>query len=430
MNSDNAKGSKNIAVVGSGISSLTAAYVLARRHRVTVFEADERIGGHTATKSVSLDDGNDYAVDTGFIVFNDRTYPNFIKLMSRLGVASQATQMGFSVTDPASGYEYSGSGINGLFAQRRNCVKPAHLRMLREIVRFNRACTDDYRKDRVNPELTLGEYLAREGYSTFFRRHYILPMVSAIWSSGLLGAADMPLLFFVRFFHNHGLLTVTNQPQWYTLKGGSHSYLVPLTREFADDIHVNCPVNRIERTGQGAVISTTRFGDQHFDEVVLGCHSDQALKLLADPTQAEHDILGAMAYRENDVALHTDARILPRSTRAWASWNYRLAPGPEEGDDAGAVLTYNMNMLQRLNAPETLCVSVNATDYLDQDRILGRYRYSHPVFNRASVAAQERWEQISGSNHTHYCGAYWRNGFHEDGVVSGLRVAEDLGERF
>lgn len=416
---------KQIAIIGSGISGLTAAYLLAKRHRVTVFEAGETIGGHTATKRVEVS-GKAYDVDTGFIVFNDRTYPNFIKLLSRLGVPSQLTEMGFGVTQPDHGHEYSGSGVRGLFAQKRNLLRPAHWRMLREILRFNRECTQAFEQDRVDPDMSLGDFLEAGHYSRFFREHYILPMVSAIWSSGIRGAADMPLLFFIRFFHNHGLLTVTNQPQWYTIKGGSHSYLTPLTREFADDIHTRCPVTRVERTEAGVRVHTERFGHQAFEEVVFACHSDQALKLLADPTEREHAVLSAMPYQENDVVLHTDANILPKARGAWASWNYRLSPGRDDE----AVLTYNMNMLQRLDCPETICVSVNATEWLEEHKILGRYCYSHPVFNRQSVAAQQRWQDISGVNHTHYCGAYWRNGFHEDGVVSGLRVAQALGERF
>lgn len=425
MNANSQTDSRNIAIIGSGISGLTAAHLLSRRHRVAVFEAGPTIGGHTATKSVELG-GRRYDVDTGFIVFNDRTYPNFIKLLSRLGVPSQLTDMGFSVTGPDHQYEYSGSGFHGIFAQRRNLFSPAHWGMLREIIRFNRACTRDFEQDSVDPDLTLGDYLHNLGYSAFFQRHYILPMVSAIWSSGLSGAAQMPLLFFVRFFHNHGLLTVTNQPQWYTIKGGSHSYLAPLTRDFQEDIYTDCPVTRVQRLEQGVLVTTERFGEQRFDEVIFACHSDQALKLLADPSQEESEVLGAIPYQQNDVTLHTDESVLPRARRAWASWNYWLT----ERDSEQAVLTYNMNILQRLRAPRTLCVSVNATPWLDERKILGRYQYSHPVFNRESIAAQQRWDDISGRQHTHYCGAYWRNGFHEDGVVSGLRVAAALGEAF
>lgn len=418
---------KNIAVIGSGISGLTAAYVLSRRHNITVFEAGEHVGGHTATKSLRLNE-TEYQVDTGFIVFNDRTYPNFIKLLSHLGVSSQATEMGFSVTCPETGFEYSGSGLKGLFAQRRNLLRPRFLKMLLEVVRFNRACTRAFNEDSIEKELTLGEYLQREGYSKFFQRYYILPMVSAIWSSGLSGAASMPLLFFVRFFHNHGLLTVTNQPQWCTVKGGSKAYIAPITRQFRDSIRTQCPVQSVRRLGEGGVqICTDQFGKEYFDEVVIACHSDQALKLLADPSEEEYQILSAIPYQNNAVVLHSDTEMLPKCRKAWASWNYRMKAADVENQ---AVLTYNMNMLQSLAAPQTLCVSVNAGADIDPNKILGRYNYSHPVFNRASIAAQQNWESISGKRNTHFCGAYWRNGFHEDGVVSGLRVAAALGEEF
>ncbi len=295
-------------------------------------------------------------------------------------------------------------------------------------MRFNRACTKAFKDDSIEKELTLGEYLEREGYSDFFQNYYILPMVSAIWSSGLAGAASMPLLFFVRFFHNHGLLTVANQPQWYTVKGGSQAYLTPISRQFRESIRTQCPVQSVRRLDEGGVqISTEKFGTERFDEVVIACHSDQALKLLADPSEQEYEILAAIPYQSNEVILHTDARVLPNAKSAWASWNYRLGGADVENQ---AVLTYNMNMLQNIEAPETFCVSVNASSEIDPDKILGRYNYSHPVFNRASIAAQQRWAQISGKRNTHYCGAYWRNGFHEDGVVSGLKVAEALGEAF
>lgn len=414
---------KKIAVIGSGISGLLSAYLLARRHEVVMFEAASEIGGHTATRAVTLGD-QQFAVDTGFIVFNDRTYPNFIKLLERLGVAYQTTDMGFSVSCRRTGFEYSGTSLGGVFAQGKNIFNPAHWGMLREILRFNKACLQLHASNNIPEQKTLGEYLRDEGYSERFQQFYILPMVSAIWSSGLDTAAAMPLVFFIRFFHNHGLLTVTQQPQWYTLKGGSQAYLKPITQPYAESIHTSCPVQSLRREVQGVVVTTERFGEQLFDEVVLACHSDQALKLLADPSAAEYEVLSAIPYKDNEVVLHSDEKMLPQSRRAWASWNYLLA----SKDQDATVLTYNMNILQRLSAPVTFCVTVNPDEAIDAQKTYGIYHYSHPMFTLESIAAQARWQDISGVNRTHYCGAYWRNGFHEDGVVSAIRVAQALGE--
>jgi predicted NAD/FAD-binding protein len=414
---------KKIAIIGSGISGLLSGYLLARRHDVTVFEAGNEIGGHTATKIVSTPEGN-LAVDTGFIVFNDRTYPNFLKLLAQLGVAYQPTEMGFSVSCQRTGFEYSGTSLNGVFAQRKNVINISHWRMLKEIVQFNSACTQLYKENSIPEDQTLGEYLQIQGYSEKFIHFYILPMVSAIWSSPIGTAAAMPLTFFVRFFHNHGLLTVTQQPQWYTIKGGSHQYLQPLTQKYKDSIYTNCPVLNVKRNTDSVLVTTSLFGEQVFDEVIFACHSDQALKLLADPSPSEYDILAAIPYQSNQVVLHSDLRLLPKLRRAWASWNYILL---NHGED-NVALTYNMNILQKLNSATTFCVTVNAGASIDPQKIYGEYHYSHPMFTSDSVNAQERWAEISGINHTHFCGAYWRNGFHEDGVVSAIRVAEMLGE--
>lgn len=418
---------KKIAIIGSGISGLSCAYLLADTHHVDVFEASPTLGGHTATKTF-MAGGELYNVDTGFIVFNDRTYPHFLKLLAVLGVQYQKTQMGFSVTNERTGYEYAGTSLRGLFAQRRNWLNPQHWNLLREILRFNKRCIQLHDENAV-PDITLGEFLATQKFGAFFSTHYILPMVSAIWSSGLTVAAQMPLLFFIRFFYHHGLLTVTRQPQWYTITGGSKQYLGPLTKKFADNIHLNCPVIFIRRVPKGVLVYSKQFGEQLFDEVVLACHSDQALHLLIDATPAEHDVLSAIPYRPNRVQLHTDTHLLPRNERAWASWNYRV-PSIKQHTSTGdaAVLTYNMNILQNLEAaPVTYCVSVNAEELVKPERIYGNYEYAHPVFTRESVAAQRRWAEISGHNRTHFCGAYWRNGFHEDGLVSGIRVAKALG---
>ena len=419
---------KKIAIVGSGISGLLSGYLLSRRHDVSVFEAGDEIGGHTATKIVSAPEGQ-LAVDTGFIVFNDRTYPNFLKLLAQLGVAYQPTEMGFSVACQRTGFEYSGTSFNGIFAQRKNIFNKSHWCMLKEIVRFNAACTRLYMDNCIPEDQTLGEYLQLQGYSEKFIHFYILPMVSAIWSSPIGTAAAMPLTFFVRFFHNHGLLTVTQQPQWYTIKGGSHQYLQPLTEKYKDSIYTNCPVLKVKRNSDSVSVATALFGEQLFDEVIFACHSDQALKLLADPSSAETEILAAIPYQSNQVVLHSDIRLLPRLRRAWASWNYFLLNhGEADSVSKSVALTYNMNILQKLNSATTFCVTVNAGKAIAPEKIYGEYHYSHPMFTRESVAAQARWAEISGVNHTHFCGAYWRNGFHEDGVVSAIRVAEMLGE--
>lgn len=419
---------KKIAIIGSGISGLLSGYLLSRRHDVSVFEAKNEIGGHTATKIVTAPEGQ-IAVDTGFIVFNDRTYPNFLKLLAQLDVTYQPTDMGFSVACQDTGFEYSGTSLNGLFAQRKNILSRSHWRLLKEIVQFNAACTQLYKDNCIPEDQSLGDYLRLNGYSERFIHFYILPMVSAIWSSPIGAAAAMPLVFFVRFFHNHGLLTVTQQPQWYTIKGGSHQYLQPITENYRDTIYTNCPVLNIKRNADSVLVNTARFGEQFFDEVIFACHSDQALKLLTDPSSAEYDILSAIPYQSNQVVLHSDIRLLPKLRRSWASWNYMyLHSGEHDHASESAALTYNMNILQKLNSATTFCVSVNAGEAIDPEKVYGEYHYSHPMFTRESVAAQERWAEISGINHTHFCGAYWRNGFHEDGVVSAIRVAEMLGE--
>lgn len=414
---------KKIAIIGAGIGGLMSAYLLCKRNRVSVFEAANEIGGHTATKRVCLADGA-YELDTGFIVFNDRTYPNFMKLLNILGVSYQPAEMGFSVSCRHTGFEYAGTSVNGLFAQRKNIINNDHWKMLLDILRFNKDCIALYEQGAIPEAQTLGDYLQQRGYSDRFKRFYILPMVSAIWSSSMITAAAMPLVFFIRFFYNHGLLTIASQPQWYTVIGGSHKYLGPLTEAYKECIFTNCPVVTVRRTDKGVIVNSNRFGEQYFDEVIFACHSDQALQLLADASATETEILSAIPFESNQVILHSDTRLLPVSRRAWASWNYLLS---ERGSDS-ATLTYNMNILQRLNSAETFCVSVNAGNKIEASKIYGTYRYSHPMFTQGSLAAQARWEDISGVNHTHFCGAYWRNGFHEDGVVSAIKVASCLGE--
>lgn len=411
-----------IAIVGSGIAGLTCAYLLNRKHDIQVFEASDWIGGHTHTVDVQVE-GRRYAIDTGFIVFNDWTYPNFIRLLGQVGVAFKPTEMSFSVSDPSSGVEYNGHDLNSLFAQRSNLWSPAFWGMLRDILRFNRQSLDDLASDRIDADTTLGQYLQRNGYGRRFIEHYIVPMGSAIWSMSLADMLGFPLQFFVRFCKNHGLLSVSDRPTWQVIEGGSRSYVAPLTASFAERIRLNCPVSRVVRDDNGVTLHSAA-GEERFDKVVFACHSDQALALLDQASTAERDILGALPYASNDVVLHTDTRLLPERPLAWASWNYRLG-GPS---DQPAAVTYNMNILQGIDSATTFCVSLNQSAAIDPGKILARFRYAHPQYSLAGTAAQARWQELQGAQHSYFCGAYWANGFHEDGVVSALRVARAFGE--
>lgn len=412
-----------IAIIGSGIAGLTCAYLLNRRHDIRVYEAGSWIGGHTHTVQVCLN-GEIQAVDTGFIVFNDWTYPHFIRLLGQIGVKFKATEMSFSVCDPATGLEYNGNNLNSLFAQRRNLLSPGFWGMLRDILRFNQHAQLDLQNQRITASTTLGDYLKSQGYGERFIQHYIVPMGSAIWSMSRGQMLGFPLQFFVRFFKNHGLLSVSNRPQWYVIEGGSSRYIEPLTASFRERIRLDCPVQRVERDELGVVIHSAA-GSERFDKVVFACHSDQALRLLASPSHAEQEILQALPYADNDVVLHTDTRLLPRRRLAWASWNYRLAASAGKA----AAVTYDMNILQGLQSSTTFCVSLNQSAAIDPSKILARYTYAHPQYSLEAVAAQARWSELQGARHSFYCGAYWANGFHEDGVVSALRVVQSFGEQ-
>ena len=413
-----------IAVIGSGISGLASAHYLSERHEVWMFEAGSRVGGHTATVDVQLGTRR-YAIDTGFIVFNDWTYPNFIRLLDELGVPSQPTEMGFSVSDPASGLEYAGASLDTLFAQRRNLLSPPFIAMVRDILRFNREAVADLDAGRLSADETLGAYLARNGYGERFRDQYLVAMGAAIWSADCASVLDFPASFFLRFFRNHGLLSVKNRPQWRVIEGGSREYLRPLCARFEKRIRTATAVKNVIRLPQGGIELVLNGGErQRFDQVVIATHSDQALQMLAEPTAGERAILGAIPYQRNDVVLHTDTRLLPRNRKTWSSWNYTL-----DARDKPAVVTYNMNILQGIEAPETFCVTLNNSAAINPVKVLGRFQYDHPVFSLAGQAAQGRWDEINGVADTWYCGAYWHNGFHEDGVVSALRVVEALDRR-
>lgn len=411
-----------IAIIGSGISGLTSAYLLNRQHDIQVFEASDWIGGHTHTVDVQVA-GRSYAVDTGFIVFNDWTYPNFMRLLAQLKVGYQPTEMSFSVRDPQSNVEYNGNTLNSLFAQRSNLLSPTFWGMLRDILRFNREAIADLENQRIDAHTTLGTYLQSRGYRQRFIDHYIVPMGAAIWSMSLGEMLNFPLQFFVQFFKNHGLLSVTNRPQWHVVSGGSRSYVEPLCASFRQHMRLNCPVFKVERDDLGVTLHSAN-GVERFDKVIFACHSDQALKLLDQPTEAEQSILGALPYADNEVVLHTDIRLLPKRRLAWASWNYRL-----DGDrQRSAAVTYNMNILQGIESDTTFCVSLNQSEAIDPAKVLSRHTYAHPQYSLAGMAAQARWHELLGTRHTYYCGAYWANGFHEDGVVSALRVARAFGE--
>ena len=412
---------KRIAVIGAGISGLTAAWLLGRRHQVVLYEAESRLGGHTCTVAVD-DPAGPQQVDVGFIVFNDRTYPHFRRLLSQLGVGEQPAPMGFAVSCERTGLEYCGDGLGGLFGQKRNLLSPAHWGMIRDILRFNREAPALLRGEQG--EMPLGEFLDRGGYSERFVTHYILPMGGAIWSCNEAQMRAFPARFFVRFFDNHGLLTIRDRPQWYVVPGGSSRYVEKLLAGLKAEVRSGAAVQRVRRDGDRVQV-TCNGQEEAFDEVVLACHSDQALALLADADMDETQLLGNIPYQDNDVVLHWDDRLLPRTRRCWSSWNALLAADPAER----VQVTYNMNILQGLQSERTWCVTLNATDRIDPARIVDRFRFSHPLFTPQGLAQrEERLARVNGRRHTWFCGAWCRNGFHEDGVVSALAVAAAFGE--
>ncbi|MGB0715267.1 MAG: NAD(P)/FAD-dependent oxidoreductase [Phycisphaerae bacterium] len=409
---------KRIAIVGSGVAGLVAAYLLRRRHDVTLFEADDRLGGHAHTISVSRSAG-DFHVDTGFVVFNEVAYPNFIRLLDELGVASQASDMSFSVQCQASGLEYAS---HCLFAQRSNYFRPRFYGMLRDISRFFREAREV--RDAAYDEMTLGDYFAHRRYSKSFIEDHLVPMGSAIWSAQP-GAFDrFPVQHFVNFFDNHGFLQLRNRSAWRTVTGGSRQYVDAIARHLEGAVRLSSPVLGVRRDADQVSIRTPA-GSDVFDEVVLAVHSDQALAMLEDPSDDEARVLGAIGYQANDTVLHTDEKLLPTNRRAWASWNYWR---PRNAGPTSVQVTYNMNRLQCLDADATFCVTLNRTGEIDQSHVIRELSYAHPEYDREAFDAQKEWHLISGRRRTHYCGAYWGYGFHEDGVKSGLAVAKSLGE--
>ncbi len=408
---------KRIAIVGSGITGLTCAWLLKDQYHVTLFEAAPRLGGHTNTVDVETTSGK-YAVDTGFIVHNDATYPNFVKIMDRLGVKRQDTSMSFSVRCEDTGLEYNGTSINTLFAQRSNLLSPKFWRLIRGIFKFNKLA----RAFLIDPDrdMTLGKFLENIPAETV--RYYVMPMGAAVWSTPLEEMTRFPALFFIRFFENHGFLNIEDRPQWKVIQGGSRNYIAKMTQGLSDQIHTSSPVEQVSSHSQGASLRVS--GDTvQFDQVILATHSDQALKLLASPTDAERNILGAIPYTRNVAWLHTDTRFQPIAKRAWASWNYHLS-----GDQMDkATVTYNMNILQGLKAPETFLVTLNPHHEIDLEHVIRKITYHHPLFTLEGMQAQKHLGEINGRNRIWFCGAWHRNGFHEDGVWSALQTCRQLG---
>jgi predicted NAD/FAD-binding protein len=412
---------RRVAIVGTGIAGLACAHALHRRHAIEVFEAEGRIGGHVHTVPVDLG-GRRFEVDTGFIVFNEHTYPGFCRLLEALGVASQPTDMSFSVRCDEAGLEYAGGGLSQLFADRSNLVRPRFLRMVRDVIRFYA----DARSllERPDPKVSLGAWLEGRRYGRELLDHHLLPMSAAIWSCAPQAVLEFPALTLVRFFANHGLLDLRDRPRWRVVAGGSARYVEALVAPFRDRIRLRCAVRKLSRLPSGVELVLADGSRHRFDDVVLALHADQALALLCDPSPAERAVLGAIRYQRNDVLLHTDARVLPRRRRAWASWNYHVLPGA----GGRAAVSYHMNRLQRLAAPEEILVTLNAAELVDPTRVIARMAYDHPVLDREAVRAQQDWAAVSGVRCTHYCGAYWGYGFHEDGLQSALRVARAFGE--
>ena len=406
-----------IAIIGAGVSGLVCEHLLHRDHELVIFEASDRAGGHANTVHVETDTGA-YDLDTGFVVFNDRNYAGFERLLSELGVATQPSQMSFGVSDGVD-FEYNGASPNGLFATRRNLIAPAFHRMIGDLIRFNRDARRLLASDEDPP---LGDWLSQQHYSRMFVERLIVPQASAVWSADPAQMWSFPARFLVEFFENHGMLGFRGRPHWRTIVGGSRRYVEALIRPWRVHLRLSTPVTEVARHPGHVTVSSRGREPERFDAVVIATHSDQALALLADPSERERELLGAIPYQQNEVVLHTDRSLLPRRRRAWASWNVHLG----DGAPGRCTVTYHLNGLQSLRADREFCVTLNRTEAIDPEQIICKTQYAHPIYTPAGVAAQARHHEISGRNRTHYCGAYWGWGFHEDGLRSAQRVASEL----
>ena len=415
---NNASKKLKIAIIGSGISGLTSAYILNKKHDITIYEKNDYIGGHTHTHKIP-ENNTTFNVDSGFIVYNENTYPNFIRLLDLLNVERQHSNMGFSVKTSYKDFEYSGNSIGSIFAKKSNMFNPYFLNMLKSILRFNKVSIKDL--DKIDASTSLIEYLKSKRFSSYFIKYYIVPMAAAIWSTSPKMILKMPALFFIKFFNNHGLLQVKNRPQWWVIKNGSKQYVKKIINQFNGTINLNTPVIKVSRN-ENQVIIKTKTNSDVFDAVIFATHSDQSLRLLQDYSDDEKNILSKIKYQKNTALIHTDTSILPKRKNAWSSWNYLL-----NEDDDTVTLTYNMNILQSLNASKTYCVTINDCDLIDKDKIIKKINYEHPLFTKDTIESQNNKNLINGVNNTYFCGAYWGNGFHEDGVNSALDVCKHFG---
>jgi len=411
-----------IAIIGTGVAGCAAAYYLNKDHDITVFEANGYIGGHVNTIDVN-DDGNKLSIDTGFIVFNDKTYPNFLSLMDEIGQQSQDSVMSFSVVNKLKNLEYSGSTVNGLFSQRRNIFSLSFLNMIKDILRFNRTKSNQFES---LGSLSLKDFLRKNNYSMQFAEDYLLPMASSIWSAEQKEILSMPIKFLHNFFHNHGLLQIKNRPQWKVIQGGSREYIRKLSATYLEKINLNTKVQSIERNEESVTIGAADRGiSEDFDYVFIATHSDQAMAMLKNPSQCEEEVLSAIKYQENEAILHTDISLMPSRKRAWAAWNYHLG----ETSKTRVNLTYSMNILQNLKSDTQYFVTLNSSDIIKPECIIRDFKYHHPVFDSDAILAQQRHKEINSGNRTFFCGAYWRNGFHEDGLVSAQKAVSHFKEQ-